>query len=683
MSLLNPIWLLLLPFVLLPVVIHLWNQSRHKVVDWGAMRFLIAAQQIRGGRQRLRHWLIMFARMLAVAGLIFLLTRPLSSGLFGSIAGGQAQTVLVVLDRSASMQQQASLGGMSKLQSGLQTIVSTLEAAGKNSKLYLVDASSEFNGDNTTLSQVVAVQKPSDLLDIAASSATDAQSNMPSMLETVLNFVKNNQTGRTDVWICSDGSDNDWQASSSQWPALEKQFEQLKGVRLQYLHLPEPCLDNLSVRVQRCELRGSSESPELAIDLSVLSSIKDSRTQEVPLTIMIGSARHTLNVPLQGGQAELTDHRIPLAQKTEKGWGYVELPNDCQPADNRYYFTFAPVSAMQTLIVADQPTVVRPIELMAKVPMQENSQANVTVVDADQVAGLDLSSFHLMVWQSGLPTGSLAQKVEAYVQSRGSLILLPPSAPNDSQFLGLSWGQWQTWDEGQRVANWETERELLRSSSDGTRLPLDQLSIYQSCRLNGAHQVLAVLGNGQPLVTKNTAVGGGVIALTTWPLGTHSTLDKNVISLYVMVQRLLEQAFQRSAGNHSIAAGKEGSQAAAAMQVLASNPRSADEPPLPSSSRPHISGVYQNDPTLLAINRPVDEDQAVALPADTIKQLFGQLDFHLIDGRGSETNSLASEVWKSLAVVMVLALLAEAILTLPPKRASKPVSVASKARVAA
>ncbi len=64
---------------------------------------------------------------------------------------------------------------------------------------------------------------------------------------------------------------------------------------------------------------------------------------------------------------------------------------------------------------------------------------------------------------------------------------------------------------GRRPArgNWESERDLLQRSSDGSSLPLDQLSIYQSCRLNGAHQVLAVLGNGQPLITKNTAVGGG------------------------------------------------------------------------------------------------------------------------------------------------------------------------------
>lgn len=684
MTLLNPVWLLLMPFVLLPLVIHLWNQSRHKVVDWGAMRFLIAAQHIRGGRQRLRHWLIMLSRMLAIAALIFLLARPLSSGLFGAIAGGQAQTVLVVLDRSASMQQQSSLGGLSKLESGLQTIVSTLEASNKNSRIYLLEDTTvgSQKGENA-FGNVIELQKPMDLLDLAGAAPTEAQANLPSMLEAVLDFVRNNQTGRTDVWICSDGSESDWQATSSQWPSLEKQFAELKGVRLQYLHLPDPCLENLSVTVERCQQLGNSDAPELSIDLSIQSAAKEFLTQEVPLTVMVGNARHAVRVTLQGGRAELNDYRIPLAAKTERGWGYVELPNDCQPADNRYYFTFAPATARQTLIVTEQPPVVRSLELTAKVPVQEDGQSNVTVVSTDRVDSLDLSIFHLIVWQGRLPTGSLAQKVEAYAQSRGVLILLPPATPDETEFMGLSWGAWKSWDEGQRLASWENERELLRRSSDGTRLPLDQLAVYQACRLKGAEQALAVLADGQPLITKNAAAGGGVVALATWPLGTHSTLDKDLIGLYALVQRSLELGFQRRAGNHAFSAGSEGAQAAAALRVITSNPRSAESFTPPPSLRPLLAGVYQGEQTLLAINRPRDEDQSLPLSTASIKQLFGKLDFQLIEGRGSNTASLASEVWKSFALVTLVALLGEAVLTLPPKRSARPVSPAGIARVAA
>ena len=38
MTFLNPIWLFALPLVLIPILIHLLNQRRHRSVDWGAMR---------------------------------------------------------------------------------------------------------------------------------------------------------------------------------------------------------------------------------------------------------------------------------------------------------------------------------------------------------------------------------------------------------------------------------------------------------------------------------------------------------------------------------------------------------------------------------------------------------------------------------------------------------------------
>ena len=414
MTLLNPVWLLLLPFVLLPLVIHLWNQSRHKVVDWGAMHFLIAAQQIRGGRQRLRHWLIMLARMLTIAGLIFLLSRPLSSGLLGTIAGGQPQTVLVLLDRSASMQQQPTLGGPSKLQTGLKTIAATLETSAKNSKLYLIDAHSTEAMDGANRMQgVVALKNPSDMLDMASASSTDAQANMLTLCETAMDFITNNQTGRTDIWICSDGSENDWHAQNSQWQALTSRFKDLQGVRFHYLHLAQTQSSNFSVKVNRCELMKSQETPELVLDISVQCDSSEARTQEVPVTIMIGNARQVLKVSLEGGQAEVLGYRIPLAEKTERGWGYVEIANDCQPADNRAYFSFSPTIPMQTVVVAEQPTVVRSIELAASIPNHVGNKSNVVVVSVDQLEKLDLSTTHLLVWQGLLPTGSIANKVEA------------------------------------------------------------------------------------------------------------------------------------------------------------------------------------------------------------------------------------------------------------------------------
>jgi len=53
--------------VALPVVIHLLNRRRFKVVEWAAMRFLVTAQKKNNRKIRIEHWLLLLVRMLLVA----------------------------------------------------------------------------------------------------------------------------------------------------------------------------------------------------------------------------------------------------------------------------------------------------------------------------------------------------------------------------------------------------------------------------------------------------------------------------------------------------------------------------------------------------------------------------------------------------------------------------------------
>ena len=106
MSFLQPILLAAIPLVALPILIHLINQRRYQTIRWAAMMFLLAANRMSRGYAKLRQWLILLARMLAIAGLIFAVSRPLASGWLGLTAGGRADTTIILLDRSPSMRQQ-------------------------------------------------------------------------------------------------------------------------------------------------------------------------------------------------------------------------------------------------------------------------------------------------------------------------------------------------------------------------------------------------------------------------------------------------------------------------------------------------------------------------------------------------------------------------------------------------
>src|SRR3954453_20091233 len=139
MSFLQPWMLIALPIASLPIIIHLIHQRRFQSIDWGAMKFLLEANRMSRGYARIRQWLILLLRVLAIAALIFLISRPLATGWLGLAGGGRADTTIILLDRSASMRQQGAGTVTSKLEAGVQQLAKTLATLG-SSRWVLIDS---------------------------------------------------------------------------------------------------------------------------------------------------------------------------------------------------------------------------------------------------------------------------------------------------------------------------------------------------------------------------------------------------------------------------------------------------------------------------------------------------------------------------------------------------------------
>ncbi len=139
MNFLQPLLLIALPLAALPVIIHLINQRRYQTMRSGAMMFLLAANRMSRGYARLRQWLILAMRVAIVAAFVFAVSRPLASGWVGFALGGRADTTIILLDRSPSMQQTAVGGSTSKLDSATQQLAATLSTLG-SSHWVLIDS---------------------------------------------------------------------------------------------------------------------------------------------------------------------------------------------------------------------------------------------------------------------------------------------------------------------------------------------------------------------------------------------------------------------------------------------------------------------------------------------------------------------------------------------------------------
>ena len=70
---------------------------------------------------------------------------------------------------------------------------------------------------------------------------------------------------------------------------------------------------------------------------------------------------------------------------------------------------------------------------------------------------------------------------------------------------------------------------------------------------------------------------------------------------------------------------------------------------------------------MIALNRPLAEDQNSAVAVQELESLFEGLDFALIDGEVGSGQSLTSEIWRFFIALMAIALLVEAALCMPGK----------------
>src|ERR1044071_905645 len=96
---------------------------RHRPQPWAAMRFLVSATRSSVNNARLRQWLILALRVLAVLMLILFVSRPLAGGGLGGRLSPAPDAILILLDRSASMEIQVPPSSQTKREQALQALI--------------------------------------------------------------------------------------------------------------------------------------------------------------------------------------------------------------------------------------------------------------------------------------------------------------------------------------------------------------------------------------------------------------------------------------------------------------------------------------------------------------------------------------------------------------------------------
>ncbi len=649
MSFLQPILLYALLAASIPVIIHLLNRRRHRTIKWAAMQFLLKATRESRGKKRLRHILILTCRTLGLAALAFAAARPLVGGFLGW-GGGAVDLVVLVLDRSASMESTPGDALQAKRRTAVERVSKAVADLG-GARLVLIDSASATPQE---------VPSPEVLPDLTATAATDTRADLPALLSRAVDFLAETPSSRPELWIASDLQQSDWAPESDRWQTVRSGISALpRRPAVRVLAISGKPAPNQSLRVLAARRTGD----ELLLDCEVTRQDDPRESVNLPLTIALDGVRTTESVTI-AGQSFRFQRAIKLPAGTGTGHGWASLPGDANPRDSVAFFAFGPPKPVKTTVVANAGENANYLRLAAAPPGLPGVEAVVT----PPTAAVDWNSAACVIWAAPLPEGRVAEDAKRFLSNGGTLVFLPPGSPSAASFLDHRWIDPEESAPGKFfiAGHWEHDDGLLRDGLDGTAIPADRLRAVRRQLPDGGAAVLGRWDDGKPLLArvvldKGTAWFFGTLADYTW-----SNLGDGDVLLPI-TQRAVLAGAERFETAYLADVGSTASKTATGETRTRLDDHATPDP----ANAPYEAGVWRVGDRLVALNHPASEDLPESLGRPVLDRLLADTNYSLFeDHTAADDSSLVREAWRAFLLAMLFFLFAEALLCLPKSSVS-------------
>ena len=237
-----------------PIIIHLLNRRRFKIVDWAAMDFLFEANKKNRRRVQIENLLLLFLRCLAMLLIGLLLARPfLPSDVVSLVATNQKYERIVVIDDSLSSQVlSGNLPAIEVAKESLSKLVTEF-ADSSESEDWLTVALTSNPEQPILANEPVTKETLPTLLDaIEQMEATDGRASYSQSLSELRRYFSSNEDNVARVvYLFSDLRQADWEGA----PGADQQTA------------PNQLLNQLSLDSADCYLIdvGSDNDQNLAI----------------------------------------------------------------------------------------------------------------------------------------------------------------------------------------------------------------------------------------------------------------------------------------------------------------------------------------------------------------------------------------------------------------------------------
>jgi Aerotolerance regulator N-terminal/von Willebrand factor type A domain len=332
MAFLTPAFLVALGALAIPVLIHLIQRERKRVVEFPSLMFVrrIPYQSVR--RRRIRHWALLLLRAAAITLIVLAFARPfLRKDAEAIAAAGGARDVVIVLDQSASM----GYGDhWEKAREAARQVVRGL-AREDRATLVLFSRNAEENMRATP-------DRPRLEAAINAARVTSGATRYGPALKLAESILAQSPVKRREAVLISDFQKTGWSGSE------DARFPE--GMTLRTVSVAEPATTNLSVPSVSFARAPFSGQERITLTAG-LSNKGDAPLNGVPVTLSVDGHE------IETTRATVLPHTsssvvfAPFTLTSPNVRGSVRAGSDPLPSDNTFHFVLAPSEPLSLSIV--------------------------------------------------------------------------------------------------------------------------------------------------------------------------------------------------------------------------------------------------------------------------------------------------------------------------------------------
>ncbi len=521
---LHPIYLLGLFAASLPILIHLLNRRKLKRIRFPAVRFILLSQKRISRSYRLRHWLLLALRTLAVVFLALLLANPIFQTGAGLFASGGPVSLVILLDNSLSMTWSADGNGFKQAKEAARLLIASLN---EGDRAALIPTNPSGKETFRLKSEKEVLLKELERIEIA-----DGTANFSAAL-TKAYALLSEPAGQKEIRLITDMGLTGWdQFSTSSLKQYDpsiplktirtgKQQPMLNGTIKEVRLASQGVGVNLPLRFEATLANfGTAEIKEALVQLSIDGQNKEQKLASIPAQ---GEAAVTFQTQLSRPGPHI---------------GLVSLKKAGLAGNNAFHFGLDAQDKLRVLAVDGDPQTALVqsetfflIRALNPAGEEDFSLYLPTVIIADGLNATSLDPYQVVIL-CNLPSvpDALVPKLQNYLRQGGGLLIFsgdrvqienynqrlvqssPPilPAPLGEKKLGPEAG-------GEKIARFDVAHPALQSFADPILLDsIKSARIWGYTRTTApGKSVLIALANGDPLLIEQQVGAGRVIFVST------------------------------------------------------------------------------------------------------------------------------------------------------------------------